>query len=112
MRATVLLVAITLGAVPSATTQSPTADRAATPPTQAARETALTPEALKAAIDRLGTVDYAARTAAARSLRRAPVSSVAPALIDAISHHADGYVRFRALVLLSGMNDPGTHDVM
>ncbi|MBW8862536.1 MAG: HEAT repeat domain-containing protein, partial [Acidobacteria bacterium] len=33
-------------------------------------------------------------------------------MIEAISHHADGYVRFRALVLLSGMNDPRTHDVM
>ena len=26
--------------------------------------------------------------------------------------HADGYVRFRALVLLSGFNDPRTHEVM
>ena len=26
--------------------------------------------------------------------------------------HADGYVRFRSLVLLSGFNDPRTHDVM
>ena len=49
---------------------------------------------------------------AARALRRAPVAMVAPALIDAVSQHADGYVRFRALVLLSGMNDPRTRDVM
>jgi HEAT repeat protein len=79
---------------------------------ESTRETPLTPEQLKAAIDRLGTVDYAARTAAARAIRRAPSASVVPSLIEAISHHADGYVRFRALVLLSGMNDPRTHDVM
>jgi HEAT repeat protein len=32
--------------------------------------------------------------------------------MDAASSHADGYVRFRALVLLSGFNDPRARDVM
>ena len=95
-----------------AAAQSPAAGRATTPRTEAARETPLSPEQLKAAIDRLGTVDYNARSTAARTLRRAPVATVAPALADAVSHHSDGYVRFRALVLLSGMNDPRTHDLM
>jgi len=112
MRAVVVLIAIALGAIRGTAAQAPGTGRAAAPRAETARETPLTPEQLKAAIDRLGTVDYAARTTAARALRRAPVATVAPALIDAVSHHADGYVRFRALVLLSGMNDPRTHDVM
>ena len=35
-----------------------------------------------------------------------------PALLDAVAGHTDGYVRFRALVLLSGFNDSRTRDVM
>jgi HEAT repeat protein len=57
-------------------------------------------------------VDYPVRTAAARTLRRAPVATVVPALLDAVAGHADGYVRFRSLILLSGFNDPRTRDVM
>jgi HEAT repeat protein len=34
------------------------------------------------------------------------------ALIRAASEHADGYVRFRALVLLAGFNDPRTRDIV
>ena len=76
------------------------------------RETAVTAEQLKGAIDKLATVDYAARTAAARTIRRAPVQTAVPALLDAIAGNADGYVRFRSLILLSGFNDPRTRDVM
>ena len=113
MRAVVVLIAaLALGALSDAAAQTPATGRASAPRAETTRETPLTPEQLKAAIDRLGTVDYAARTAAARAMRRAPVATVAPALIDAVSHHPDGYVRFRALVLVSGMNDPRTHDVM
>src|SRR3954452_5584089 len=111
----VVIAAVVLGAfleAASQQSQSPTAARAAAPRAETTRETPLSPEQLKAAIDRLGTVDYAARTSAARALRRAPIATVAPALVEAVSHHADGYVRFRALVLLSGMNEPRTHDVM
>jgi HEAT repeat protein len=82
----------------------------AAPPEQ--RETALSPQQLKAAIDKLGNVEYPVRTAAARTLRRAPVATVVPALLDAVAGHADGYVRFRSLILLSGFNDPRTRDVM
>ncbi len=84
-----------------------TAQRVETQP-----ETALSPEQLKTAIDNLGKVDYAVRTAAARSIRRAPVATVVPALIDAVAKNPDGYVQFRALVILSGLNDNRTHDVM
>jgi HEAT repeat protein len=67
---------------------------------------------LKAAIDKLGTVDYPVRMDAARTVRRAPAALAVPTLIQAVDEHADGYVRFRALILLSGFNDPRTRDVM
>ena len=35
-----------------------------------------------------------------------------PALLRAVAEHADGYVRYRALVLLTGFNDPRTKDAM
>ena len=99
-------------AAPVVDARQATAGRAAAPRAETQRETPLTPEQLKAAIDRLGTVDYAARSAAAKAIRRAPVTMAVPALIDAVATHPDGYVQFRALVLLSGMNDARTHDVM
>jgi HEAT repeat protein len=67
---------------------------------------------LKAAIDKLGTVDYPVRMNAARTVRRAAAATAVPVLVQAVDEHADGYVRFRALVLLSGFNDPRTRDVM
>jgi HEAT repeat protein len=70
------------------------------------------PAQLRTAIDNLGKFDAAARTAAARTVRRAAAAQAVPALLDAASNHADGYVRFRALVLLSGFNDPRARDVM
>jgi HEAT repeat protein len=68
--------------------------------------------AFKTAIDSLGKFDDAARTAAAKVVRRAPAAQAVPALIEAASSHADGFVRFRALVLLSGFNDPRAREVM
>ena len=73
---------------------------------------AVTAPQLSAAIESLGTTDFAARTKAARTVRRAPAAMAVPALQQAVARHQDGYVRFRALVLLSGFNDPGTRDVM
>jgi HEAT repeat protein len=67
---------------------------------------------LKAAIDKLGDLDYPTRTAAARTIRRTTSAQAVPALLQAASEHADGYVRYRALVLLTGFNDPRTKDVM
>ncbi len=67
---------------------------------------------LQAAINDLGKFDDAARTAAAKIVRRAPQAQAVPALIEAASSHADGYVRFRALVLLSGFNDRRAREVM
>jgi HEAT repeat protein len=127
MRRPVLLIAVLAlaPAAPGATPSAPAASgpasasqrgaergRGPAPAIEAQRESPVTPQQMKAAIDRLGTVDYAVRSAAARTVRRAPVGTAIPALLDAVAGHADGYVRFRALVLLSGFNDTRTRDVM
>lgn len=67
---------------------------------------------LKLAINNLGKFDAATRIAAARTVRRAPPAQAVPALMEAARENADGYVRFRALVLLSGFNDARARDVM
>jgi HEAT repeat protein len=72
----------------------------------------VSPIQLKAAINNLGKFDAEARTEAARTVRRASAAQAVPALMDAASSHTDGFVRFRALVLLSGFNDPRARDVM
>jgi hypothetical protein len=64
------------------------------------------------AIGKLGSLDYDTRTAASRLVRRTAPEQAVPALLDAVAQHADGYVRYRALVLLTGFNDPRTRDAM
>jgi len=63
---------------------------------------------LKTAIDTLGNLDYRVRTNASRAIRRAQAAQAVPALVEAAAGHADGYVRYRALVLLTAFNDPQT----
>jgi HEAT repeat protein len=75
-------------------------------------DAAITLPQVKAAIDKLGDLDFPARMTAGRTVRRAPANVAVPALLEAVAGHADGYVRFRALVLLAGFNDPRTRDVM
>ena len=72
----------------------------------------VTPAQLKSAIDLLGSVDFPIRMDAARTVRRADAAMAVPALIEAVNSHADAYVRFKALVVLSGFNDPRIADVM
>ena len=72
----------------------------------------VSPAQLKAAIDKLGDLDYPTRMNAARTVRRTPAAQAVPALIQAVSEHKDGYVRYRALVLLTGFNDPRAKDAM
>ena len=69
---------------------------------------AVSAEALQAAIDKLGDLDYATRTTASRTVRRTAPAQAVPALLRAVAEHADGFVRYRALVLLTGFNDPRT----
>ena len=73
---------------------------------------AVAPVQLQAAIDTLGDLDYTTRTNAARTVRRTPRAQAVPALLQAVAEHADGYVRYRALVLLTGFNEPRTTDAM
>jgi HEAT repeat protein len=67
---------------------------------------------LQAAIGKLGDLDYAMRTTASRTVRRTANAQAVPALLQAVADQADGYVRYRALVLLTGFNDPRTKDSM
>lgn len=69
-------------------------------------------EQVKGAIDKLGSVDFPVRMGAARTVRRAPAALAVPALTHAVETHGDGYVRFRALVVLAGFNDPRTRGLM
>jgi HEAT repeat protein len=78
----------------------------------ASRDQPVAPAQLQAAIDNLGKFDAAVRTTAARAVRRAPAAQALPALMEAAAGHTDGYVRFRALVLLSGFNDPRARELM
>jgi HEAT repeat protein len=70
------------------------------------------PQELRAAIERLGDIDYATRTRVARLVRRTPAPQAVPALLQAAQEHADGYVRYKSLVLLTGFGDPRTADQM
>jgi HEAT repeat protein len=100
---------------------APSTQRAPTPPASKpasspapakdARD-AVTPAQLAAAIEKLGTVEFTERMAAARTTRRADPAIAVPALLKAVESHPDGFVRFRALVILSGFNDPRTRDIM
>jgi HEAT repeat protein len=89
-----------LSGVTAATAQEPSAPQP------------VSPAQLKAAIDKLGDLDYDTRTAASRTVRRVPGAQAVPALLQAVAEHTDGYVRYRALVLLTGFNDPRAKDAM
>jgi HEAT repeat protein len=78
----------------------------------AAAQTPPTREDIDRTIDRLGAFADEQRIDAARALRRAAGTIVLPALVDAASSHADGHVRYRALVLLAGYDDPRVADQM
>jgi HEAT repeat protein len=69
-------------------------------------------EAIQTAIDSLSNLDFPTRMNASRTLRRAPASAVAPALIRAVDSHQDQFVRFRALVLLTAFNDARTAELV
>jgi len=74
--------------------------------------TPASPEQIREAVGKLADFDYPTRMGAGRTLRRAPAAQVVPALLQAVAEHADGYIRYKALVLLTGFNDPRTVDAM
>jgi hypothetical protein len=73
---------------------------------------AVSPEELQQLVDKLGDLDYETRANASRVIRRTPGAQAVPTLLRAVAEHADGYVRYRALVLLTGFNDSRTKDAM
>jgi HEAT repeat protein len=72
----------------------------------------VTADQLRKAIDTLGSLEFPVRTEAARTVRRAAATAAVPALMRAVSSHTDEYVRFRALVILTGFNDPRTREIV
>jgi HEAT repeat protein len=103
---------IALCALAAAGSQPPASGSQLPAPARPPASSSTSPTSLKAAIDNLGKFDAPTRTAAAKTVRRAEPAQAVPALIETASSHRDGYVRFRALVLLSGFNDPRARDVM
>jgi len=67
---------------------------------------------LATAIGQLGSFDYDTRTTAARTVRRTPAAQAIPALVTAAQSHQDGYVRYRALVLLAGFGENSAEATM
>jgi HEAT repeat protein len=110
MRVLALALCVFINQAASTATQKP-----APPPTAPAPQAEGQPVTLQqvtAAIDNLGSIDFPIRSTASRTVRRADGSIAVPALLQAVKQHKDEYVRFRALVVLSGFNDPRTRDVM
>jgi HEAT repeat protein len=70
------------------------------------------PATLPEAIGRLGSLDYPTRMNAARFVRRAPATEAANALLAVIASGTDQFVRYRALVLLTGFADRRTADTV
>ena len=91
---------------------APQATPPSTPVQQESKAAAPTAPQVAAAIDKLASLEFPVRMQAGRTVRRAAPAVAVPLLTKAAQAHADGYVRFRALVLLSGFNDPGTRDIM
>ena len=106
----VVIVAFTVLATTLSAGQQPAAP--AKPPAGEPAAATVTADQVRSAINRLGDLDYPIRSAAARTVRRADPTIAGPALLAAVKQHSDEYVRFRALVVLSGFNDPRTRDVM
>ncbi|MGE3404119.1 MAG: HEAT repeat domain-containing protein, partial [Vicinamibacterales bacterium] len=63
-------------------------------------------------LSRLSSLDYDTRTGAARLIRRAPAPEAVAALTTAVRSGSDQFVRYRALVLLTGFNDRSTPALM
>lgn len=80
--------------------------------TVVAQQTPVAQPSLATAIDQLVSFDFPVRTEAARIVRRTPAAQAVPALAAAAREHTDGYVRYRALVLLAGFGDASARSTM
>lgn len=89
---------VSLAAAGAATAQAPSESK--------------TSSELEASIAQLGVFEFDVRNVAARRIRRAPASQATVALTAAVRAHADQFVRFRSLVLLTAFNDPATPELM
>jgi HEAT repeat protein len=78
----------------------------------AAQQAPAAPPSLATAIDQLVSFEFPVRTEAARVVRRTPAAQAVPALAEAARSHKDGYVRYRALVLLAGFGDASARGTM
>jgi len=113
MRLRPIVILLSLAVIESAPSRAPAAAQGGLAPAQAkAPSDKIPPAQVKAAVDLLGSIDFPVRMEAGRTVRRAEPSIAVPALLDAITSHTDWYVRFRALVLLSGFNDPRAGEMM
>jgi hypothetical protein len=63
-------------------------------------------------IANLGALDFPVRMHAARLIRRTPGAEAVPLLAEAARQDPNEFVRYRALVLLTAFNDPGTRRLM
>src|SRR3989441_8395892 len=73
---------------------------------------AVSPAQLKAAIDKLGDLDYATRTNASRTVRRTATPQAVPALLQAVAGHTDPQVRDPAPALPNGFHHPPPEDAI
>ena len=91
---------------------APWAAQAAKPVPAGAVAATVTPAQAKAAVDLLGSMDFPA--AWMRHLPHAACRACCRGAdaLEAATNHMTGYVRFRALVVLSGFNEPRTGETM
>lgn len=71
-----------------------------------------TPTALTDLLPTLGALDFTTRMKAAQTFRRAAAADAIPVLTQAARTNADGYVRYEALVLLSGFGPDAANATM
>ena len=67
---------------------------------------------IETAMSQLGDFDYNVRTAASGFIRRLSPDDARPVLAQTVATHEDGYVRYRALVLLVGFGGSEARDTV
>jgi HEAT repeat protein len=78
----------------------------------AGAQAAVATGSVKQNIANLAASDFPVRMQAARLIRRTPATDAVPALVEAARRDPNEYVRYKALVVLTAFNEPGTRDLM